>query len=55
MLGLQSGQRTEVHPVVTLQTPTNTPGAVSACAVSSEVITKSNGQTGTYQWIFVSQ
>ena len=53
VLGLQNGQRTEVQPIVILQTPPNAPSV--ACAVSSEVINKGNGQTGTYQQIFVSR
>jgi hypothetical protein len=50
VLGLQTGQRTEVQPIVTLA---NTAGV--ACAVSSEVINKGNGQAGTYQQIFVGR
>jgi hypothetical protein len=53
VLGLQSGQRTEVHPVVTTQTPANTPGGVSECSITSDVITKSTGQIATYQHISV--
>ncbi|HXP83389.1 MAG TPA: hypothetical protein VN841_01640 [Bryobacteraceae bacterium] len=55
VLGLQSGQRAEVQPIVTLHTPVNTSASSSGCSVSSQAIDKTSGQTGTYQALVMQQ
>ena len=50
-LSLQTGQRIEVQPIVTLASLASSdptaPG--SACGVSSEVFDRTSGRTGTFQ------